>query len=106
MLEYFDIDKQHLKVSGKANPVHWQPLSVGLYKANFNEAFFGNIGLAQIGVVVWDCDGSVIIALSQKIRIAHSMDAIEVVACSRAVSFAKELSLFDVTFERDSNRVV
>ena len=36
----------------------------------------------------------------------HSMDATEVVVCSRVVSFAKELSLFDVIFEGDSRWVV
>ena len=38
--------------------------SAGLYKANFDVAFFGNMGLNGIGVVVRDCDGSVIAALS------------------------------------------
>lgn len=36
----------------------------------------------------------------------HSVDAAEVIVCSRVVSFAKELSLFNVIFEGDSRRVV
>ena len=36
----------------------------------------------------------------------RSMDAAEVIVCSRVVSFAKELSLFDVIFEGDSRWVV
>lgn len=64
MSEYFDNYNQHPKVSGRADLIHWQPPPAGLYKANFDVAFFGNMGLNGIGVVVRDCDGSVIAALS------------------------------------------
>ena len=62
--EYFDNYKQHPKVSGRVDPIHWQPPLAGSYKANFDAAFFGNMGLDGIGVVVRDSDGSVIAALS------------------------------------------
>ena len=86
--------------------MHWLPPPEGVFKVNFDAALFGNSGMAGIGVVVRDCEGEIIAALSQKIREPHSMDAAEALACSRVVDFVKELSLFSMIVEGDSLRVV
>ena len=50
--------------------------------------------------------GNIIVAPSQKIQLPYSMDLAEALACSRIVTFAQELSLFQVVFEGDSLRIV
>lgn len=100
------IHKHPPKVHRRAVPVHWQPPPAGLYKPNFDVAYIGNLGIAGVGAVVHDSKGEVIAALSQKIREPHLVDAAEALACNQAVSFAKELSLFSVIVEGDSQRDV
>ena len=99
MLEYFEIHKHPPKTQRITARTRWLPPPEGLYKANFDAAFFGNSGIAGIGVVVRDSKGEIIAALSQKILEPHSVDAAKALACSRAVVFAKELSLFSVIVE-------
>ena len=106
VLEYFEIHKHPPKTQRIAARTHWLPPPEGLYKANFDVAFFGNSGTTGIGVVVRDSKGEIIAALSQKILEPHSVDAAEALACNRAVVFAKELSLFSVIVEGDSMRIV
>ena len=104
--EYFEIHKHPPKIQRRIVPTRWQPPPEGLYKANFDAAYFGNWSLAGIGVVVRDSEGEIIAALSQQIHEPHSVDAAEALACSRAVAFARELSLFSVIVEGDSMLVV
>ena len=104
--EYFEIHKHPPKIQRRAIPTRWLPAPEGLYKANFDAAYFGNSGMASIGVVVCDIEGEIIAALCQKIREPHLVDAAEALACSRAVAFARELSLFSVIVEGDSIMVV
>ena len=62
--------------------------------------------MAGIGVVIRDYNGNVIGALSQKIALPQSIEHAEALATSRAVAFAKELSLFEVIFEGDCLRII
>ena len=55
--------------------------------------------MAGIGVVIRDYNGIIIGALSQKIALPQSIEHAEALAASRAVVFARELSLFKVIFE-------
>lgn len=57
-------------------------------------------------MVIRDCHGHVIAALSQKIGKPNSVEAAEALAACRAVVFAKELCIFKVIVEGDCLRVV
>ena len=46
--------------------MHWQPPLEGLYKANFDAAYFGNLGMAGIGVIVRDSVGEILLPLVRK----------------------------------------
>ena len=80
--EYFEIHKQPPKIQRRVVLTCWQPPLEGLYKANFDAAYFGNLGMAGIGVVVRDSEGEIIAALSQQIHEPHSVDAAEALAAS------------------------
>ena len=86
--------------------MQWCPPQAGFFKANFDAAVFDGSGSAGIGVAIRDHSGQIIAALSQKIKLPHSVDLAEALACSRATLFAQELSLFQVEFEGDSLRII
>ena len=106
VVEYFEILKHPPKTQRIAARTRWLPPPEGLYKANFDAAFFGNSSTTGIGVVVRDSKGEIIAALSQKILEPHSVDAAKALASCRAVVFAKELCLLSVIVEGDSMLVV
>ncbi|XP_075662978.1 uncharacterized protein LOC142632468 [Castanea sativa] len=103
--EFFEVHKQTPKLQRRSAPIRWLPPPAGVYKVNFDAAFFGYSGMAG-GVMVRDSGGEIIVVLSQKIREPHMVDAAEALACNRAVTFAKELCLFSVIVEGDSKRIV
>ena len=79
--------------------------SEDFYKANFDAALFDNSNMAGIGVVIRDCNGNIIGALSQK-SLPQSIEHAEALVASWAVAFARELSLFKVIFEGDCRRII
>ena len=64
------------------------------------------MGYAGLGVVIRDCNGNIIAALSQKIKLPHSVETVEALAAHKAVIFAKELSIFKVVVEGNCLQVV
>ena len=93
MLEYFEVHEPQ-PLPRRLDLVRWCPPQAGSFKANLDAAIFDGFGLVGIGVAICDQSGQIIAALSQKIRMPHSVDLAEALACSRAVLFAQELSLF------------
>ena len=64
------------------------------------------MGYAGLGVVIRDCNVNIIAALSQKIKLPHSVETVEALAAQKAAIFAKELSIFKVVVEGNCLRVV
>ncbi|XP_075659605.1 uncharacterized protein LOC142629488 [Castanea sativa] len=64
------------------------------------------MALKGLGVVIRDCHGQVIAALSQKVQMPISVEAAEALAAYRAIVFAKELCIFKVVVEGDCLRVI
>ena len=64
------------------------------------------MGYAGLGVVIKDCNVNIIAALSQKIKLPHSVETVEALAAHKAVIFAKELSIFKVVVEGNCLQVV
>nr|POE51000.1 putative ribonuclease h protein [Quercus suber] len=88
-----------------AGRVRWiPPISPG-YKVNYDGAIFKDIGAAGLGVVIRDAGGSVIGSLMERIPLPLAVASVEALACRRAVLFAKELCIFDASFEGDSEIV-
>ena len=90
----------------RSEDLRWKPPNFGLYKINFDSAVFADQVSAGIRVVIRDWEGQIIVALSQKVRYLSSVDLVEALAMSRAVSFAKELSIHQMVIEGDSLRVI
>ena len=90
----------------RSEDLRWKPPNFGLYKINFDSAVFADQVSAGIRVVIRDWEGQIIAALSQKVRYLSSVDLVEALAMSRAVSFAKELSIHQMVIEGDSLRVI
>ena len=94
-----------------ATPPHtlqlqWRPPDSQNYKANFDVAIFKASNSASIGVIIKDCDGEVIGALSLSIPFSQLVDELKALAYRRTVQFAWEISLKRVIFEGDSATVI
>ena len=90
----------------RSEDLQWKPPDFGLYKINFDNDVFADQASAGISVVIRDWEGQIIAALSQKVRYLGSVDLVEALAVSRAVSFAKELNIHQMVIEGDSLRVI
>ena len=106
MEEYFDTQKPKPLVTPRPARVRWSPPTENLYKANFDTTMFEHLGFTGLGVVIRDCRGNVLAALSQKIALPQSVEMAEALATKRAVQLATEMSFLRVMVEGDCKRVV
>ena len=104
--EFQDVHKKVRQVADHSEDLRWKLPDFGLYKIIFDGALFADQVSASIGVVIRDWEGKIIAALSQKVRYPGSVDLVEALATSRAVSFAKELSIHQMVVEGDSFQVI
>ena len=91
-----------------SKPAHvcWSPPTENLYKANCDATLFDHLGFVGLGVVVRDCRGNVLAALSQKVALSQSMEMVEALAAKRVVQLATKMSFLRVMVEGDCKRVV
>ena len=80
----------------------WIPPIHPQFKVNYDGAIFNNLGTAGLGVVVHDSAGKVIGSLSERVPLPTSPAVVEALACKKALSFAKELSIAECCFEGDA----
>ncbi|XP_075645403.1 uncharacterized protein LOC142616429 [Castanea sativa] len=106
VVEFFDAHQQPLRSVEQGSRVRWTKPPEDFYKANFDAALFDSSNMAGIGVVIRDCNGNVIGALSQRIALSKSINHAEALVASQVMAFARELSLFRVIFEGDCLRII
>nr|POF06673.1 hypothetical protein CFP56_29261 [Quercus suber] len=87
-------------------PQRWSPPDYGIYKANYDGAYFEEEEAAGIGVVVRNEMGQVMASLAEKIIMPSSVEILEAIAARRAMIFMEELGLRRAIFEGDSETVV
>ena len=79
---------------------HWVPPSFPWYKVNTDAAVFSNLQTVGIGVIIRDHKGSVVAALSQHLRLPLGPLEAEAKAMDVAASFAWDIGIRDVVFEK------
>ncbi|KAK9994722.1 hypothetical protein SO802_024425 [Lithocarpus litseifolius] len=89
-----------------ARVVRWIPPIFPLYKVNFDGATFSTIGAAGLGAILRDHSGNVIGTMTERIQLPSSLAVVEAMACRRALLFAKELSIFEVSVEGDAEVII
>ena len=89
-----------------AGVAKWKPPSEIAVKVNFDGALFGESDCAGLGVVVYNSEGAVLAALSEKIMKPQSAELVEILAARRAVLFSSELGFHNSIFEGDSSSVI
>lgn len=95
-----------LRMAVQSVDLRWKPPDSSVYKVNFDGALFLDQRCADLGVVVRDSTGLVIVALSQRLKLTGSAIMVEALAAHKAICFALELSLHRVVIEGDSLRVI
>ena len=91
--------KEFPRMSMPSEIARWSLPVKGLYKVNFDRAIFEDQACARLGVVIRDSARLIIGALSQKIRLPSSAVMVEALVASRAISFAREISILRVVVE-------
>ena len=69
---------------------------------NFDGAVFREDNHAGVGVIIRDWNGQVVASMAETFPLPFSVTAVEVVAATKALCFAKELGLLFVVLEGDS----
>ena len=81
-------------------------ISIMLLQMSSSNALFHDIHLAGIGVVIRDHLGQIVASLSEQTALPSTVEAVEALACRRAITFAQEIGLQDVIFEGDSKTII
>ena len=84
----------------------WHPPPTGVYKINFDEAVFKDIGKAGVGVVVRNSDGQALASLSEQKSLQFSSNIVEAQAATWAITFTQELGAYLFILEGDSKKVI
>ena len=71
----------------------WNPPPLNSFKTNFDGAMFNESCEVGIGVVIRNCKGEIMVALSEKIQKPQSVVALEMLAARRAALFACECGI-------------
>ena len=80
----------------------WKPPDKDEFKTNYDGAVFQETNEASIGVVIWNDEGEVLGAVSEKIALPGSVVMVEMLVARRAVQFALEIGITHSVFEGDS----
>ncbi|XP_041017867.1 uncharacterized protein LOC121260078 [Juglans microcarpa x Juglans regia] len=88
------------------NTRKWETPSEGYIKANWDAALHEDVKEMGIGVIVWDCEGEVLVSLLAKRSFNSKPVLAECLALYRAMVLCHELSLCNVIFEGDAQSVV
>ena len=87
-------------------PQCWSPPEPGIYKVNYDGAYFAKEEKAGIGVVVRNELGQVMASLAEKFVMPPTMEILQAMAARRAMIFMEELGLCWAIFEGDLETVV
>ena len=83
----------------------WKPPNKDKFKTKYDGAVFQETNEAGIGVVIWNDEGEVLGALSEKIALPGSVVMVEMLAARRAIQFALEIGITHSVFEGDSENI-
>ena len=89
-----------------ARAARWTPPLPSHLKINFDEATFKELGCVGISVVVRNSTGAVIGALSQRIMMPSFAAIVELLACRKALFFAKDLGVVQCIVEGDAEVII
>ena len=74
-------------------PHRWAPPELGIYKANYDGAYFAEEEASRIGVVVRNDLGQVMASLAEKLAMPPTVEILETMVARRAMIFMEELGL-------------
>nr|XP_023892017.1 uncharacterized protein LOC112004019 [Quercus suber] len=80
----------------------WRPPSVFPFKLNFDAAVFSELSCSGIGAVIRNDNGEVMAAMSARGPLVADSAVAEVLACRRAMEFAREAGFTELVVEGDN----
>ena len=106
ILKEFQAKPKNMPVRLQPQPQRWSPPEPGMYKANYDGAYFAEEEAAGIGVVVRNELGQMMASLAEKLLMPQTVEILKAMAARRAMIFMEELGLYRVIFEGDLEIVV
>ena len=80
---------------------NWKPLLGLLYKLNFDATIFASKRAQNVGVVIRNAEGEVMVALSARGEAVDDSEEAEVLACRKALEFAIDARFSELIVEGD-----
>ena len=106
MRKFFKACKFDTGLSAPVIPVRWSRPLESFNKVNFDATMFENLGYAGIEVAIRHSTREIIVALSQRIPLPHSVEMVEAMAARKTIVFVQKMSLSKVVVEGDCLQVV
>ena len=94
------------RVTNTRHNLRWELPPWPNLKVNFDGAVFREENHAGEGVIIRDWNGQVVASMAETFPLPSSVTAMEVVAATKALRFAKELGLLSVVLKGDSKIIV
>ena len=93
VLKEFQGNPKTRTVRLQRQPHRWAPPEPGIYKANYDGAYFAEEEDSGIGIVVRNDLGQVMASLAEKLAMPPTVEILETMVARRAMIFMEELGL-------------
>ncbi|XP_050241407.1 uncharacterized protein LOC126690344 [Quercus robur] len=84
----------------------WKPPPDPVFKLNFDVAIFSELNVSGVGVIIRNCKGEVMAAMTAKGPPVGGSEEAEILACRRALEFAIDAGFTDLIVEGDNAAVM
>ena len=84
----------------------WKPPPDPVFKLNFDAAIFSELNGSGVGVIIRNCKGEVMAAMTAKGPPVGGSEEAEILACRRALEFAIDAGFTDLIVEGDNAAVM
>ena len=84
----------------------WKPPPDPVFKLNFDAAIFSDLNVSGVGVIIRNCKGEVMVAMTAKGPPVGGSEEAEILACRRALEFAIDVGFTDLVVEGDNATIM
>ena len=99
-------DQLDIPVQTDAGVSTWKPPPDPVFKLNFDAAIFSDLNMSRVGVIIRNCKGEVMVAMTAKGPPVGGSEEAEILACRRALEFAIDAGFTDLVIEGDNEAVM
>lgn len=107
LAEYHQAQEQLLLMPNAPQQITgWQPTQSAQYRLNLDAVIYTDMGRSGVGTIIRNENGEVMAALSATGPFVQDSEEAEIVACRKALEFAKDAGFSDLVVEGDNVNVM